>query len=202
MTKKRSYFWKLAIAITVLLTFIAITGCSFSAPGQTNVEIGNITKTDKSIDPENANTPPDSDKNNPSTDAEEIDSSDDTEETNSSYIPAGNMIRSSTEGAVTIDVEYLGYKDNLLSFNVAMNTHSVDLDGYDLVKLSELTDDRGNKYDAFFWDSKPGGHHRSGVLTFFRSGSQAGPDELMLIIHNIAEIRDRTFIWEDISYNP
>ena len=43
-----------------------------------------------------------------------------------------NMLRSNTGGNVAIDVKYLGYKDNLLTFNIAMNTHSVDLDQYDL----------------------------------------------------------------------
>ena len=196
---KRSWFWKLIVIVTVLLTFMVITGCSFSAPRQTNVEIGDAAGADSSIDSANTDESPDSVKNDSSADTAEFDSSADAEETNPSYVPAGNMLRSNTEGAVTIDVEYLGYKDNLVSFNIAMNTHSVELDQYDLAKLSDLTDDKGNKYTPFSWDSEPGGHHRSGILVFSSPGSQAEPGTLILIIRNIAEIQERTFSWENIS---
>ncbi len=198
---KRSCFWKLIVIVTVLLTLMVITGCSLSAPRQTTVEIGDVAGGDSSTDSIDTDKSPDSVNNDSSADTAEVDSSADAEETNPSYVPDGNMLRSNTEGAVTIDVEYLGYMDNLVSFNIAMNTHSVDLDQYDLVKLSDLMDDKGNKYTPFSWDSEPGGHHRSGILVFSNPGSQAEPDTLLLIIRNIAEIQERTFNWENISFN-
>ena len=109
----------------------------------------------------------------------------------------GTLITNS-DGEVSVGVQYLGYKDNSVSFNIAMDTHSVNLDNYDLAELSELTDDKGYDYAIVSWDSKPGGHHRDGILTFSKSGSQGRPDTLILVIRNIAEIEERTFIWENI----
>jgi|SRR3989344_7075045 len=51
-------------------------------------------------------------------------------------------------------------------FQIAINTHSVQLD-FDLVKVSNLYDDLGNVYAPLDWDgSAPGGHHRNGILKF------------------------------------
>lgn len=51
-------------------------------------------------------------------------------------------------------------------FQIAMDTHSVDLD-FDLVQISTLYDDFGNSYKPIKWEgSEPGGHHRSGILGF------------------------------------
>lgn len=174
MIKKRSYFWKLPVIITFLLTFMVITGCSSASPDLAKI--------------------------NSSTDTAEADSSTDLEKIASSF-QDNNMLRSNTDGVVSINVEYLGYKDNLLSFNIAMDTHSVDLDQYDLTQLSVLMDDKGNSYPPFSWDAEPGGHHRTGILTFSQSGSQDKPDILKLIISNVAEIQERTFTWENIPPN-
>ena len=116
-------------------------------------------------------------------------------------LQGNDMLRSNSDGEVTIDVDYMGYNDDLLSFNIAMNTHSVDLDQYDLAQLSELTDDKGNIYTPLSWDSIPGGHHRNGILTFSQPGSESSPDTLKLVIRNIADIQERTFKWESIPVN-
>ncbi len=51
-------------------------------------------------------------------------------------------------------------------FQIAIDTHSVDLD-FDLAEISMLYDDIGNEYKAIKWEgSEPGGHHRSGILKF------------------------------------
>ena len=118
-----------------------------------------------------------------------------------SSLQVNDMLRSNSDGKVTIDVEYMGYNENLLSFNITMNTHSVELDQYDLAQLSELTDDKGNIYTPLSWDSKLGGHHRNGILTFSQPGSEGSPDTLELVIRNIAEIQERTFVWESIPVN-
>ena len=75
-----------------------------------------------------------------------------------------------------------------------MNTHSVDLDGYDLGKLSLLRDDKGNQYLPVSWNSQPGGHHREGVLTF--QSPDADFQFLDLIIQNTAGVGERAFRWE------
>ncbi|HEY4515345.1 MAG TPA: hypothetical protein VJJ22_04330 [Candidatus Paceibacterota bacterium] len=51
-------------------------------------------------------------------------------------------------------------------FDVAMDTHSVELD-QDMVKVSVLVDDNGKEYKPLRWEgAEVGGHHREGVLTF------------------------------------
>ena len=53
-----------------------------------------------------------------------------------------------------------------LDFEVAFNTHSVNLD-FDPAAISVLRDDQGREYPALSWEGPgPGGHHRSGVLRF------------------------------------
>lgn len=52
-----------------------------------------------------------------------------------------------------------------LDFEVAMDTHSVDL-SMDLSELAILTTDNGRSVEAVGWDAVPGGHHVSGQLSF------------------------------------
>lgn len=77
-------------------------------------------------------------------------------------------------------------------FLVAMNTHSVDLSGYDLVKASELRVG-GKIYQALRWVStSASSHHRSGALIFPTVDRR---QSLELTIKTIAGIPVRTFRW-------
>ena len=51
-------------------------------------------------------------------------------------------------------------------FAVAMDTHSVDLDGYDLSTLVVLQTGDGRETMPVSWDAPKGGHHRKGKLVF------------------------------------
>jgi hypothetical protein len=76
--------------------------------------------------------------------------------------------RSSSENAVTVEVTPINLADGgtSLDFDVAFNTHSVDLD-FDPAAISVLRDDQGREYPAIGWDgAAAGGHHRSGTLRF------------------------------------
>lgn len=80
-----------------------------------------------------------------------------------------------------------------ISFDISMNTHSVDLN-YDLTKTATLIDDAGNIYRPLGWDgSPPSGHHRSGALTFPPLPSSAQSIKLVLSDINGA---DRVFEWQ------
>lgn len=79
-------------------------------------------------------------------------------------------------------------------FEVEFNTHSVDL-SFDIEKLSFLTDDKGKTFNQSVWSgSPPGGHHRSGTLTFIEILPEAKYVELT--ITNVAGISVRKFRWE------
>jgi hypothetical protein len=116
----------------------------------------------------------------------------------SSHQPTNGSVQSSTGGAVTIDVEWVSVDDASLVFKVAMNTHSVDLDQYDLSRLAILQDDAGNEYHPISWDSAPGGHHRRGTLTF------PVPDSLTrgkaryieMVIRDVAAVKERVLRWK------
>lgn len=82
-----------------------------------------------------------------------------------------------------------------VAFTVSLNTHSVPLD-FDLPAVSTLTDDQGNILGPATWEgTPPGGHHRSGTLTFLNPLPKE-TKMLTLILANIAEIPSRTFTWE------
>ena len=153
MAMNKSHFWKIVLAISILLMAIITAGCSSSSAA--------------------------------------------TQKTVSS--PAGGQVRSNSGGSVTIAVTWLGIRDKALSFDIVMDTHSVDLDQYDLGKLSILTDDKGNEYSLVSWNSQPGGHHRKGKLTFSQVDSQVKPGKLELTISYVAGVSQRTFNWDNTN---
>lgn len=77
-------------------------------------------------------------------------------------------------------------------FQVRLNTHSVEL-SQDLTKVATLSDDLGNKYQPSSWKgSPPGGHHRSGTLSFPALNAKAA--KVTLVLRNIGTAK-RSFAW-------
>ena len=115
----------------------------------------------------------------------------------SSAGPTNGVTQSSDGGSVTIDVEWLGRDGDRLSFAVTMNTHSVDLDEYDLEELAVLRDDQDNEYRPESWDSAPGGHHRRGMLAFNTPDSvESGEAAVVeMVIRDIAGVGERVLTW-------
>ncbi len=123
--------------------------------------------------------------------------------------PAGSAgaARRNSGGSVTIDVTWENPQqtDGALTFSVAMDTHSVELDGYDLAKLAVLRNDRGQEVKPRRWDAPPGGHHRSGVLIFPSSDGSgkpivgSGTKAVELVIRGVAGVEERVLRWEIAS---
>ncbi len=90
------------------------------------------------------------------------------------------------------------------AFAVYLNTHSVNLTGYQVDKLSYLRDEQGQEYSALpGWISlNESDHHRSGIIRFARfdnSGNAVVKPEAKffeLVIKDIAGIGERRFRWE------
>jgi hypothetical protein len=86
-------------------------------------------------------------------------------------------------------------------FDVTMDTHSVDLDGYDLKELAVLRNGRGTEVRPSGWDAPKGGHHREGTLIFPEKAPDGspviGPDTrgIELIIRDVAGVPERKFEW-------
>ena len=83
-----------------------------------------------------------------------------------------------------------------------MDTHSVDLDGYDLKKLVVLRADGGMEVRPSAWDAPKGGHHREVTLTFPKRTSDGsrviGRDtrRIRLVIRDVAGVTERSFEWK------
>lgn len=103
------------------------------------------------------------------------------------------------QGAVSVAVTPLnvGPGATTLDFEVAMNTHSVDL-GMDLAALATLVTDTGVQVTADVWDASRGGHHVSGVLSFPAAAEDgdllAGASRLTLLLRDV-DAAERTFTW-------
>lgn len=86
-------------------------------------------------------------------------------------------------GAVTVVASWIS---GTAAARVAMDTHSVDLDGSDLMELARVRLDGGAWILPTAWDAPKGGHHRSGTLTF----SSLEPQALAAALVIELEIRD------------
>ena len=76
-------------------------------------------------------------------------------------------------------------------FEIAINTHSVQLD-FDLTQISKLYDSLGKDYKPLNWvGASPGGHHRSGTLVFEPVDKNA--KSITLVITDSAS---REFKWD------
>ena len=112
----------------------------------------------------------------------------------------GELSRIDEQGAVVFEVTPLNLDTpaDKLEFDVAMNTHSVDL-SMDLAALSTLSTDTGVIVQASKWDAVPGGHHVEGTLIFpsVQDGASIleGVSTLKLTIVDV-DAPSRVFEWE------
>ena len=115
-------------------------------------------------------------------------------------IPSQSATQASEEGEVTVTVTWRGVSAGPV-FVVAMDTHSIDLDSYDLKDLAVLKINAGQGLRPIAWDAPKGGHHRSGALVFPATPADGGlsidPDALTmtLVIRDVAGVPERIFQW-------
>jgi len=102
----------------------------------------------------------------------------------------------SDEAMVTVEVTPLNLADatpTSLDFEIAMNTHSVDL-SYDLAKIAVLRSDAGEEVQPVKWDGPTsGGHNVRGRLSFPPLKDRG--KSLTLIVRGIADVPERNFTW-------
>ncbi len=116
--------------------------------------------------------------------------------------PSTDLKRTDEQGMVTFEVTPLNLENTAdtvtLDFDVAMNTHSVDL-SMDLAALATLTTDTGTSVQATKWEAVPGGHHVSGKLIFPATkdgkGVLEGASKLTVTILNV-DAPSRVFEWQ------
>lgn len=103
--------------------------------------------------------------------------------------------RTNEGGSVTVSVTPLNLEPGSPSeFEVAMNTHSVDLSN-DMLDTVVVRDDAGKEYTPTAWEGPgAGGHHRSGILKF--PALAANARAVTLIVKNVAGVPERLFKWD------
>ncbi len=108
---------------------------------------------------------------------------------------AGFETKSNEGGSVTVDVKPTALDvGKPIVFDIAMNTHSVDLSD-DMTKITILRDDAGKEYKPTAWDGPAGGgHHREGTLTFAAMANK--PKFVELVIKGLAGVPERVFKWD------
>jgi len=108
---------------------------------------------------------------------------------------APGLTRTHSGGGVTVKVTYLQAEGKEEArFQVVLDTHSVDLDAFDLKALSLLRDEAGKTYEPTGVENKGSGHHREIVLSFPKPSPET--KRLELVIKDIAEVKERTFRWD------
>lgn len=113
---------------------------------------------------------------------------------------ASDQARISEGGQVTVKGIWPGPAAGLV-FTIVMDTHAVDLDGYDLAQLAVLRVDGGPDLAPVRWDAPAGGHHREGTLTFpTEQGGKPVIDAqtrmIELIVRDVAGVPERVFTWQ------
>jgi len=107
-----------------------------------------------------------------------------------------NLYSSQTNSLGNVEVEVVpnvSADKKSWSFQITLTTHAGSLDE-DLVEISSLVDEEGNKLDPIRWEgADPGGHHREGTLVFPQFSQK--PKSVKLILKDIGEIPERSFIW-------
>jgi hypothetical protein len=118
-----------------------------------------------------------------------------------------NLTQQDTQGAVTVTATLLTpdtpRADGRLAVQIKLDTHSVDLDQYQLEQLVVLHDAPGRELRALGLEStSSSGHHREGVLLFPAmdlSGKASRSPEakaFTLILRGIGGVPERVFRWE------
>lgn len=103
---------------------------------------------------------------------------------------------SSSDRGVTVKVtpKSVGSPDGRWEFAIVLDTHSADL-GDDLTQSATLSTDDGRTIKPLAWTgAPPGGHHRSGVLSF--EVPPPRPKTIELSIVRPGEDSPRTFRWQ------
>jgi hypothetical protein len=98
-------------------------------------------------------------------------------------------------GGVTVKATFLNPKDAAdPRFQVVLDTHSVNLDAYELKTTIVLRDDAGNSYAPVALEDKGSGHHREAIVSFLKISPES--KRIELVIKDVAGVKERTFVWK------
>ena len=105
-----------------------------------------------------------------------------------------NAVQSVRGGGVTVRVELLKGGGDAATFQVALNTHSVNLDVYSFEEIIRLRDAQGREVvPMVVEDVTGGGHHRRATVRF--TWPRPKPTILELVVKGVAGLPERVFRW-------
>jgi hypothetical protein len=108
--------------------------------------------------------------------------------------PPADLTRQVVGGGVTVAATLLTDRTDVTAIRLVLNTHSVNLDGYQFDTIAMLRDDKGKTYALEAVESASGsGHHRQAVLRFARA--DAGAKAMELVVKDVAGVKERTLRW-------
>ena len=109
-------------------------------------------------------------------------------------------------GAVTVEAKYLGTATvgavEALRFEIKLDTHSVNVDQYDLKQLATLRNDRGVAVKPLSFEKNGSGHHVQNVLSFPAKDEAGKPvmsgtaKAIELVLFDIADVPQRILRWD------
>ena len=111
---------------------------------------------------------------------------------------SGKLTQQVVGGGVTVAATLLRDQGEGTAIKLALNTHSVGLDGYKLEGLATLSDETGKTYPVTAVEqASGGGHHREAVLRFGKLNPEAKTIEL--IVKDVAGVKERIFRWSTVE---
>lgn len=106
---------------------------------------------------------------------------------------AQNKLSQDAEASgVTAKVTYKNPGEKSPVFEVALDTHSVDLEQYKFEDIIVLRDERGDELRPELISSSGSGHHRSAVVQFKDTDASAA-SSVELVIKNVGGVDERVF---------
>ncbi len=97
-------------------------------------------------------------------------------------------------GGVTVAVTPLSGTDDVPTFSVTLDTHSVNLEVYDFEQIVRLLDERGGELAPTAVEgTEGGGHHRKATVRFV--WPRPRPKSLEVVVKDVAGVPERVFRW-------
>ncbi len=97
-------------------------------------------------------------------------------------------------GGVTVDVTFLADRADAPTFQVVLDTHSVNLDGYRFEEIVRLRDGQGGEVvPAAVEGTKGSGHHREATVRF--AWPEPRSETVELVVKGVAGVPERVFRW-------
>ena len=118
----------------------------------------------------------------------------------------GPAVAKNRGGAVTVEAKYLGTATvgavEAIRFEIKLDTHSVNLDQYDLKQLATLRNDRGVAVKPLSFEKTGSGHHIQNVLAFPAKDEAGNPvvggtaNSIELVLIDVADVPQRVLRWD------